>query len=69
LKINDIGNESSIEKIQLLFTQPPEPIFINADKVRISEVISNLLGNAVKLTTKDAGRNITIKVEKKNTKV
>src|SRR5215467_2429634 len=64
--INDFGNESSNEKIQLLFTQPPEPIFINADKVRISEVISNLLGNAIKFTSKEAGRNITIKVEKKN---
>jgi len=64
--INDFGNESSNEKIQLLFTQPPEPIFINADKVRISEVISNLLGNAVKFTSKEAGRNITIKAEKKN---
>jgi len=64
--INDFGNESSNEKIQLLFTQPPEPIFINADKVRISEVISNLLGNAIKFTTKEAGRNITIKAEKKN---
>jgi len=42
---NDFGNESSNEKFQLLFTQPLEPIFINADKVRISEVISNLLGN------------------------
>jgi signal transduction histidine kinase len=64
--INDFGNESSNGKIQLLFTQPSEPIFINADKVRISEVISNLLGNAVKFTTKEAGRNITIKAEKKN---
>ena len=64
--INDFGNESSNEKIQLLFTQPPAPIFINADKVRISEVISNLLGNAVKFTSKEAGRNITIKAEKKN---
>jgi signal transduction histidine kinase len=64
--INDFSNESSNEKIQLLFTQPPEPIFINADKVRISEVISNLLGNAIKFTTKEAGRNITITAEKKN---
>jgi signal transduction histidine kinase len=64
--INDFGNESSNEKIQLLFTQPPDPIFINADKVRISEVLSNLLGNAIKFTTKEAGRNITIKAEKKN---
>jgi signal transduction histidine kinase len=64
--INDFGNESSNQKIQLLFTQPPEPIFINADKVRISEVISNLLGNAIKFTTKEAGRDITINAEKKN---
>jgi signal transduction histidine kinase len=66
--INDFGNESSNNKIQLVFTQPSqsEPIFINADKVRISEVISNLLGNAIKFTTKEAGRNITIKAEKKN---
>src|SRR5215472_10749146 len=64
--INDFGNESSNKKIQLIFTQPSEPIFINADKVRISEVISNLLGNAIKFTSKEAGRNITIKAEKKN---
>src|SRR5215467_723906 len=63
--INDFGNESSNKKIQLIFTQPSEPIFINADKVRISEVISNLLGNAIKFTSKEDGRNITIKAEKK----
>ena len=39
---------------------------VNADKVRICEVISNLLGNAIKFTTKEAGRNITIKAEKKD---
>jgi signal transduction histidine kinase len=66
--INDFDNELSKEKIQLVFTQPSqkEPIFINADKVRISEVISNLLGNAIKFTTKEAGRNIAIKAEKKD---
>ena len=66
--INDFGNESSNNKIQLVFTQPSqkEPIFINADKVRISEVISNLLGNAIKFTRKEAGRNITINAEMKN---
>ena len=66
--INDFSNELSKEKIQLVFTQPTEKeaILVNADKVRISEVISNLLGNAIKFTTKGVGRNITIKVEKKN---
>jgi len=66
--INDFDNESSNNKIQLVFTQPSqkEPIFINADKVRISEVISNLLGNAIKFTRKEAGKNITINAEMKN---
>jgi two-component system, OmpR family, sensor histidine kinase VicK len=64
--INDFGNESSNNKVEIIFTQPSEPIFINADKVRISEVISNLLGNAIKFTSRDAGRDITINAEKKN---
>ena len=64
--IKDFGNELSNEKI--VFTQPSqkEPIIVNADKVRICEVISNLLGNAIKFTTKEGGRNITIKAEKKD---
>ena len=66
--INDFSNELSKEKIQLVFTPPSqkEPIFVNADKVRIFEVISNLLGNAIKFTAKEAGRSITIKAEKKD---
>jgi signal transduction histidine kinase len=64
--INDFGNELSKEKIQLVFApSQKEPIFVNADKVRICEVISNLLGNAIKFTTKEAGRSIMIKTEKK----
>jgi two-component system, OmpR family, sensor histidine kinase VicK len=43
-----------------------EPIFVNLYKVRISEVISNLLGYAIKFTTKEAGRSITIKTQKKD---
>jgi signal transduction histidine kinase len=66
--INDFENELSKEKIELVFIQPleKEPIFVNADIVRISEVISNLLGNAIKFTTKEAGRSITIKTQKKD---
>jgi signal transduction histidine kinase len=67
--INDFGNESSNKKIELVFTEQSGPIFINADKVRISEVISNLLGNAIKFTSKEAGRIITINAEKKNKEV
>jgi signal transduction histidine kinase len=66
--IKDFSNELSKEKIQLVFTPPSqkEPIFVNADEVRIFEVISNLLGNAIKFTIKEAGRSITIKAEKKD---
>jgi signal transduction histidine kinase len=63
--IKDFSSELSKEKIQLVFTSSQkEPILVNADKVRISEVISNLLGNAIKFTTKEAGRSITIEAEK-----
>ena len=67
--IKDFSSELSKEKIQLVFTSSQkEPILVNADKVRISEVISNLLGNAIKFTTKEAGRSITIKAEKRDNK-
>ena len=58
----------SLSNEKIVFTQPSqkEPILVNADKVRICEVISNLLGNAIKFTSKEGGRNITIKAEKKD---
>jgi signal transduction histidine kinase len=63
--IKDFSKELSENKIQLLFTpSQKEPIFVNADKVRILEVISNLLGNAIKFTTSEAGRSIAINAEK-----
>src|SRR5215469_7532466 len=65
--IEDFTSELSKEKIQLVFTSSQEePIFVNADKVTISEVISNLLGNAIKFTSKEGGGTITINAEKKD---
>jgi signal transduction histidine kinase/ActR/RegA family two-component response regulator len=67
--IKDFSNELSEKKIQLVFTpSQKEPIFVNADKVRILEVISNLLGNAIKFTTSEAGKSITINAEKIDSK-
>jgi signal transduction histidine kinase len=66
--IKDFSSDLS-EKIHLVFTSSQtEPILVNADKVRISEVISNLLGNAIKFTTKEAGRSIMIEAEKVDSK-
>ncbi|MFL6432084.1 MAG: ATP-binding protein, partial [Nitrososphaeraceae archaeon] len=48
--------------IKLLYT--PQKVFVNADKARISQVILNLLDNAVKFT-RDSGGTITVILEKK----
>ena len=37
-------------KLKILFSEPREAIFVDADKVRIYQVISNLLHNAIKFT-------------------
>ena len=49
-----------------LFYHNPQHVFVYADKGRISQVISNLLNNAVKFT-KDGG-SITVTVEKEEEK-
>jgi two-component system, OmpR family, sensor histidine kinase VicK len=53
-----LGNEFSNKNLQLLYE--PRDILLQADKSRIAEVISNLLGNAIKFTQKGT---ITITVE------
>ena len=57
--IRDVrGTSTDLQIIELLGT---EPILVEADKVKIFEVISNLINNAIKFTEK--GR-ITVKAEK-----
>ena len=50
--------------IKLLNSQQPQHVSVYADKGRISQVVSNLLDNAVKFT-KIAEGNITIMIKKK----
>ncbi|HEU5171996.1 MAG TPA: sensor histidine kinase [Nitrososphaeraceae archaeon] len=56
-KVNNVINDLTVgiesvknHKINLIFLQPKEPIMVFADKVRIYQVVNNLLTNAVKFT-------------------
>jgi signal transduction histidine kinase len=54
--INDI--KSKEERIEITFAEPKvDPIVVEADKIRIYEVISNLLINAIKFTKKSSSSN------------
>jgi signal transduction histidine kinase len=56
--INDI--KSKKDEIEITFAEPKvDPIVVEADKVRIYEVISNLLANAIKFTKKSSSNNRT----------
>ena len=51
--INDAKSQIQIhnpDKLQIVFSQPKEPVFIEADKIRLYQIITNLLNNAIKFT-------------------
>lgn len=47
-------------KRRLIFTEPKQPIEINVDSVRINQVLSNLLDNAVKYTPEDSPIEVSL---------
>ena len=49
--IKDVEKQiSDPNKLKILFTEPREAIFVDADKGRIYQVIANILNNAIKFT-------------------
>jgi two-component system, OmpR family, sensor histidine kinase VicK len=49
--IKDVEKQvSDPNRLKILFTEPRNDIFVDADKIRIYQVIANLLNNAIKFT-------------------
>jgi signal transduction histidine kinase len=59
--IHQIEKQGKKEDIKLVYNddEPKDDIFIKADKARISQVISNLLNNAIKFTKQKGVISIT----------
>ncbi len=62
--IKDVEKQISSNKLKILFLEPRASIFVNADKGRIYQVISNLLNNAIKFT-KEGTISVSVKVTQK----
>lgn len=67
----DANAASSARRLELLVAGPAEPLWVNADRDRLRQVLSNLLGNAIKftepgglirLTAQRIGGGVTIRV-------
>jgi signal transduction histidine kinase len=64
--IKDVKNQiPSSSTFRILFTEPREPIYVQADKLRIYEVIANVLNNAIKFT-KEGTIRIMVNVKDNN---
>ena len=62
--ISDYQIQAARKNIKFTFSSPDEPLVINADKIRITEVLDNLLSNSFKFTVKGEVQNIIRKKSK-----
>jgi signal transduction histidine kinase len=58
------ANAKEMSDIDIEFDKPATPLFINADRERIYEVVSNLLNNAISSTRRNGKITVSIQVVK-----
>ena len=64
--INDVKNQNpNPDKLQIVFSQLKEPLYVEADKTRLYQVLANLLANAIKFAKEGT---ISIHARAKNNK-
>lgn len=64
--INDVGNQiQNPDKLKISFSKTTSPIYVEADRIRLCQVIANLLNNAIKFTKEGT---ISIGADVKNNK-
>jgi len=64
--VNEFLDRARDKKIDLIFTEPKEPTsFVKADKLRINEVLSNLLSNAISYTNENGKIFVSIEQQGK----
>jgi signal transduction histidine kinase len=64
-----IGDDNNIGKVKLLYNPIEDNniiIYAYADRFRITQVISNLIDNAIKFTIEAGGGTISVNIKKKN---
>lgn len=69
-KIREGGEKIKSQKVSVSFNKPETAeIFVNGDKSKISEVIDNLLDNAIKYTPEGGKVEVTLEKNKNSAKV
>jgi signal transduction histidine kinase len=49
--INDVKSQiHNPDKLKIVFLEPKNPVFVEADRIRLYQTIANLLSNAIKFT-------------------
>src|ERR1044072_6188884 len=65
--IETVRNDAQVKGISISVTTPDEAVFVEADPVRLEQVIWNLLNNAVKFTPRDG--HIAVRLHNKHDEI